>query len=148
LLNDCYLSNIALVLNPSRKEANMAEAKSTTTTAQKAAPATTAAPQKTAAAKPAAAPKAAAPKKVAAAKPAAAPKKAAVAKPAAAKKAPAKKAAATKKAAAPKKHKPGPEELYRMIETAAYFIAERNGFAGDSQSYWAEAEVQIKRTLK
>jgi hypothetical protein len=132
---------LRLFLNPSRKEAIMAEAKSTTT-AQKAAPKTTAAPQKTAAAKPVAAPKAAAPKKVVAAKPAAAPKKAAVAKPAAAKKAPAKKPAAAKK------HKPGPEELYRMIETAAYYIAERNGFAGDSQAYWAEAEVQISRILK
>jgi hypothetical protein len=136
LLNDCYLSNIALFLNPSRKEAIMAEAK-TTTTAQKAAPKTTAAPKKTAAAKPAAAPA-----KVAAAKPAAAPKKAAVAKPAAAKKAPA------AKSAAPKKLKPGPEELYRMVQTAAYFIAERNGFAGDSQAYWAEAEIQINSILK
>lgn len=38
-------------------------------------------------------------------------------------------------------------ERYRMVETAAYFIAERNGFAGSSADYWIAAEVQIKRML-
>jgi hypothetical protein len=38
-------------------------------------------------------------------------------------------------------------ERYRMVETAAYFIAERNGFAGSSTDYWIAAEVQIKRML-
>ena len=100
-----------------------------------------------------AAPKAAAPKKVAAAKPAETKKPVEkVAKPAVEKKAAApKKPAAPKKAATPKKapakHKPGPQELYHMIETAAYFIAERNGFVGDSKVFWAEAEAQIHGML-
>jgi hypothetical protein len=109
----------------------MAEAK-TKTTAQKAAPKSTAAPKKSPATKPAAAPKpatkAATAKKPAAEKPAAAAKKATTTR--------------TKKSA-PAKLNPGPEELYRMIQTAAYFIAERNGFAGDSKEYWAQAEAQI-----
>jgi len=105
----------------------MAEAK-TKTTAQKAAPKSAPAPKKSPATKPAAAPKAAAAKKPADAK-TAAPKKAA--------------APRAKKAAAPATLKPGPEELYRMIQTAAYFIAERNGFSGDSKEYWAQAETQI-----
>jgi hypothetical protein len=87
----------------------------------------------------------AAQKKAPAAKPVAAPKKTATAKPAAAKTATTRKAAAKP---ATQKMKPGPEELYRMIQTAAYFIAERNGFAGDSQSYWAQAEIQINSILK
>lgn len=113
----------------------MAEAK-TKTAAQKAAPKSSAAPKKSPATKPTTAAKATASKS-------AEPKKtAAAAKPAAPK-----KAAAAKKVAAPKKLKPGPEELYRMIQTAAYFIAERNGFAGDSKVYWAQAEAQISRLL-
>ena len=35
------------------------------------------------------------------------------------------------------------EERFRMINEAAYYIAERNGFAGDDQRYWAEAEASI-----
>lgn len=34
-----------------------------------------------------------------------------------------------------------------MIEVAAYYIAERNGFAGDTAAYWAEAEIQISKQL-
>lgn len=90
-----------------------------------------------------AAPKSAAPKK-STAKPAATPKPEAKAKPAAAPK----KAAATKAAAPTKKLKPSNEELYHMIQTAAYFIAERNNFKGDSTQYWIEAEAQIKSLLK
>lgn len=108
----------------------MAEVK-TKTTAQKAAPKSAAAPKKSTASKPAAAPK-----KTAASKPETAPKKTVA------------KSAAPKKAVAPKKLQPGPEELYRMIQTAAYFIAERNGFVGDSKAYWAEAEAQITSILK
>lgn len=107
----------------------MAEAK-TKTVAQKAATKSAAAPKKSTASTPAAAPK-----KSAASKSEAAPKKAATAK-------------SATKTAAPKKLKPGPEELYRMIQTAAYFIAERNGFAGDSKGYWAQAEAQITSILK
>jgi hypothetical protein len=88
--------------------------------------------------------------------PKAAPKKAA---PAAAKKpvtakAPAKKAVAAKKPAAAKKangskaHKISPEERYRMVEVAAYFLAERNAFGGSPVEYWTAAEVQIAKLLK
>jgi hypothetical protein len=101
----------------------MAEAK---TTAQKAAP-------KPAAKKPAAKP--------AAAKPAVA-KKPAAAKPVAAKPE-AKKPTAKKSANAA----PSPAERYKMVEVAAYYIAERNGFTGDAQSFWAEAEIQISNQL-
>lgn len=95
----------------------------------------------TAAAKPAEAAKSAAPKKAPAEKKPAAPKKAAAAKTAAPKKAAAKKASPAKPSA------PGPEERYRMIEVAAYYVAERNGFIGDPREFWAEAEAQINRML-
>lgn len=95
-----------------------------------------------------------------AAKPAVA--KASVAKAAPAKKPAAKKVAAPKKAAAPKKEvapkkaaaakkpadkprKISPQERYRMVEVAAYFIAERNSFADSPVGYWIEAEVQISK---
>lgn len=101
-----------------------------------------------------------------AAKPAVA--KASVAKPAPTKKPAAKKVAAPKKAAAPKKEvapkkaaapkktaaakkpadkprKISPQERYRMVEVAAYFIAERNSFADSPVGYWIEAEVQISK---
>ena len=38
---------------------------------------------------------------------------------------------------------PTAEERYRMVQTAAYFIAERDGFAGKSTDYWIAAELQI-----
>lgn len=70
------------------------------------------------------------------------------------KKSPAKKtapkAAAKKpvvKAAAPKtaSKKPAltPEQRYKMIEEAAYYIAERHGFNGDSAYFWSLAEAEI-----
>jgi hypothetical protein len=57
-----------------------------------------------------------------------------------------KKPAATKKAA-PKSGKIGPEERYRMVEVAAYFLAERNGFTGSPVDYWTAAEIQITKLL-
>jgi hypothetical protein len=71
--------------------------------------------------------KKAAPKAAAAPKPVAkvAPKAAAVAKPAAAKPA------------------ISPEQRYKMIEQAAYFIAERHGFNGDSAYFWSLAEAEV-----
>ncbi|MDP2144128.1 MAG: DUF2934 domain-containing protein [Gallionella sp.] len=39
------------------------------------------------------------------------------------------------------------EHRYRMIETAAYFIAERNGFQGDAAEHWSAAESEIVRLL-
>jgi hypothetical protein len=100
-------------------------------------------------------------KSKAAAKPAVA--KASVAKAAPAKKPAAKKVAAPKKTVAPKKaaapkktaakkpaakpRKISPEERYRMVAVAAYFIAERNSFAGSPVGYWTQAEVQISKML-
>jgi hypothetical protein len=106
----------------------MAEAKPKTA-AQKAAP------KKTTAAKAAPAKKAAASAK------APAPAKAAV-KPAAAKKAPAAKK--TVKTAA---WNPGNEERYNMIQVAAYYLAERDNFAGNPLGYWTAAEIQISSML-
>jgi hypothetical protein len=75
----------------------------------------------------------------------AAPKKtvavAAVSKPAA-KRAPRKTAA---KAQEPVTY--SSEHRYRMVETAAYFIAERNGFRGDAAEHWRDAEREIARLL-
>jgi hypothetical protein len=43
--------------------------------------------------------------------------------------------------------KPTPEEHYRMVETAAYFIAEQHGFNGRADEHWAEAEREITARL-
>ena len=85
--------------------------------------------------------------------------KKAAAKPVAAKKAPAKavakapaKVAAQPKAAAKPKaaSKPvvTPEQRYCMIQEAAYYIAERHGFNGDSAYFWSLAEAEIDAKLK
>lgn len=36
-----------------------------------------------------------------------------------------------------------PEQRYKMIEVAAYYLAEKNGFAGNPVDYWIAAEIQI-----
>ena len=74
-----------------------------------------------------------------AAAPKAAPKKAAAPKAAAPKKIAAKKSAA--------KYVPSPEQRYRMVQDAAYFLAEKNGFAGGALGYWVAAEAQIEALL-
>lgn len=61
------------------------------------------------------------------------------------KKTAAKKTAARK--AAPKPRVISAEERFNMIQTAAYYIAERNGFAGDSSRFWVEAELEIEQRL-
>ncbi|MCX7193295.1 MAG: DUF2934 domain-containing protein [Proteobacteria bacterium] len=79
-------------------------------------------------------------------------KKATVAEPATAK--PATKPA-VKKAAAPKARpaakqevaQPSAQERYRMVETAAYYIAERSGFQGCTTDHWAAAEIEIAAKL-
>jgi len=63
----------------------------------------------------------------------------------------AKKPAATKTKAKPaaKKAKTNTSDLqqqYKMVEVAAYFIAERDGFAGNPVDYWIAAEMEIKKT--
>ena len=45
------------------------------------------------------------------------------------------------------KRKMSPEERYRMVEVAAYYIAERNNFAGSPVEYWSQAETQISIML-
>jgi hypothetical protein len=92
-------------------------------------------------AKPAPARKAAAPR---AAKPAAtAPKK-----PVAAKKPAAPKAPATPRARK-RAEKPAvsPEQRYRMVQDAAYYIAEKHGFTGDNHGFWLQAEQEIDAQL-
>lgn len=62
----------------------------------------------------------------------------AAAKPAGAKKSPAKKASTV-----------SPEHRYHMIATAAYFLAERRGFAGGYEMQdWIAAEAEIDAQLK
>lgn len=34
-----------------------------------------------------------------------------------------------------------------MVQDAAYYIAERNGFAGGSMDYWIQAEAEIEALL-
>lgn len=61
-------------------------------------------------------------------------------KAAAPRKAPAKKAPATKAV-------PTPEQRYRMVQEAAYYLAMQYDFMGDAQGYWLEAEKQIAAQL-
>ena len=73
------------------------------------------------------------------------------------KKTPAKKAApkaavaakkpAAKAAVAAKKTAVTPEQRYKMIEEAAYFVAERHGFNGDSAYFWSLAEAEVNSRL-
>ena len=76
-----------------------------------------------------------------------------------AKKSPAKKAApkaaakkpaalSVAKAAPAAKSAISPEERYKMIQDAAYFIAERHGFNGDSAYFWSLAEAEISAKMK
>ncbi len=69
--------------------------------------------------------------------------------PAAGKKTPEKKPAITRARPAARKAatKPTPEERYHMVQTAAYFIAERNGFCGCAADHWVAAELEIARAL-
>jgi len=43
--------------------------------------------------------------------------------------------------------KPSAEERYCMIQSAAYFIAENDGFQGSSAQYWIEAEREVAGRL-
>jgi hypothetical protein len=109
------------------------EPKKTVETSAAAAPAKKATPAKKPAAPKAAKPAATAEKKPAAAKKPTAPKAA---------KAPAKpRARKASKAAV------SPEARYRMIQDAAYFIAEKHGFTGDNHAFWLQAEQEIDAKL-
>ena len=59
------------------------------------------------------------------------------------KKAPAKARKAAVKPAAGSQPAINPEERYKMIQEAAYYIAERHGFNGDSAYFWSQAEAEI-----
>lgn len=56
---------------------------------------------------------------------------------------------ATRAKAAPRKKadEPTPEQRYKMVQDAAYFIAEKNGFVSGSMDYWIEAEAEIAAML-
>lgn len=41
-----------------------------------------------------------------------------------------------------------PEQRYRMIQEAAYYVAERKGFVSNPAEDWAEAEAQIDAKLR
>lgn len=71
--------------------------------------------------------------------------KAATPKAAAAKAAPTvkKPAAPRTKAAGKKAAAPTAEQRYRMVQDAAYYLAEKNGFKGGAMDYWIAAEAQI-----
>lgn len=56
-------------------------------------------------------------------------------------------AEAAPKSAAPATTTVSAEERYQMIQQAAYFLAERQGFVGDSSGHWIEAERQINEQL-
>ena len=57
------------------------------------------------------------------------------------------KKAAPKKTASKKAVSMSGFERYKMIEVAAYYIAEKNGFAGQSTDFWAAAEKEIDKKL-
>ena len=62
----------------------------------------------------------------------------------AAKKEPAKKASAKKTVAT----KYTSEQIYSMIEQAAYYAAVNDGFQKDPASYWTKAEQEINSMIK
>ena len=41
---------------------------------------------------------------------------------------------------------PSPEERYHMLQEAAYYLAEKDNFAGDPVGYWRAAEKKIGET--
>ena len=75
------------------------------------------------------------------------PAKKAAPKAAAEKKTIAKTAPVASKAPAAKKPEVTPEQRYKMVQDAAYFIAERHGFNGDSAYFWSLAEAEVSARL-
>jgi hypothetical protein len=71
--------------------------------------------------------------------------KTAVKKPTTAKKPVAKKAAPKK--TSPKARKISAEERYKMVEIAAYYIAEHNHFQGSPVDFWIAAEAEVAAKL-
>ncbi|MDX8379154.1 MAG: DUF2934 domain-containing protein [Gallionella sp.] len=58
-----------------------------------------------------------------------------------------KKAVVSKTVTKQKVAQPSDQERYRMVETAAYYIAERSDFQGSALSHWAQAEIEIANKL-
>ena len=59
----------------------------------------------------------------------------------------AKKPAATKKTSTAKTLKISAEEHYKMIEVAAYYIAENNNFQGSTIDFWIAAEEEVSKKI-
>lgn len=53
----------------------------------------------------------------------------------------------TKKSSTKKATPTSPFERYKMIEIAAYYLAEKDGFIGCAADYWIAAEKEIDRKL-
>ena len=55
------------------------------------------------------------------------------------------KKTAVKKASTKKTSDMSGFERYKMIEVAAYYMAEKSGFAGNAADYWIAAEIVINK---
>lgn len=53
----------------------------------------------------------------------------------------------TTKPAATKARKISDEERYKMIEVAAYYIAEHNHFQGNAIDFWIAAEEEVNKKI-
>lgn len=60
---------------------------------------------------------------------------------------PAVKKAAPKKTSTAKKRTISAEERYKMIEVAAYYIAEHNHFQGSAIDFWVAAEAEVSKKI-
>lgn len=58
-----------------------------------------------------------------------------------------KKNTGAKPSAGSKKVAVTPDQRYRMIAEAAYFIAEHRSFSGNPAQDWVEAEIEVDRML-
>jgi len=75
-------------------------------------------------------------------------KRKAVKKSTANKKAPAKRKKSAKKRTGKSKKSVSAEKRYNMIQDAAYYLAEKSGFTGNSADHWIKAEKQTDAQLK
>jgi hypothetical protein len=53
----------------------------------------------------------------------------------------------TKKTSTAKKRKISAEERYKMVEIAAYYIAEHNNFQGNAIDFWVTAEAGVSKQI-
>ncbi len=61
--------------------------------------------------------------------------------------APEKKTTTRTVAPTPRKAPATPEERYKMIQDAAYYLAEKDGFHSGAMDYWMAAEIEIDKML-